>query len=59
MSELKMNACWTRLSTTTMFLFHHCRSVEILLKVGVWGGIREGFMEEVAFILGLEGGAEH
>lgn len=53
-----MNACWTRLSTTTMFYLHHCRSIEITVRGGGLGGVREGFMEEVAFMLDLEGGVD-
>lgn len=35
--------------------FNHCRSIEILLQMR-FGAERGGFMEELAFMLGLEGG---
>lgn len=56
-----MNASWTKLTTTTMFFFffNNCKSTEIFLEFGIWGRIREGFMEEVKFMLGLEGGVEY
>lgn len=54
-----MSACQTTLSTTTMFLYHYCRSIEILLKVGFGDRSREGFTEEVAFMLNLEGRVEY
>lgn len=37
--------------------FHHCRSIEILLGCRV-KEVRKDFMEEVAFMLGLEVGIE-
>lgn len=40
-----------------MIFFNHCRSIEILMEVGIWG-VRKGFMEEVAFMLGLIGRVE-